>query len=61
MRDACKEAGVLSIPWIRPDLTTVTPPFGTREYGLTLVERVKVTLGELQAKGEMEKDGVYFY
>lgn len=52
---------MLGIPWIRPDLTKATPPVGTREYGLAMVERCKVTLKELEEKGVMGKDGVYWY
>jgi hypothetical protein len=59
MREACE--GVLGIPWIRPDLTKATPPLGTREYGLAIVERCKVALKELEEKGQMGRDGVYWY
>lgn len=59
MREASKD--VMSIPWIRQDLTKAAPPFRTREYGLAVVERAKATLKELQEKGLMGKDGVYWY
>ena len=59
MREACKD--VPGIAWIRPDLAKPTPPVGTREYGLALVERSKAMLKNLKEIGEMGKDGVYWY
>ena len=58
MREACKESS--RVPWLRLNQSTPTPPLGP-EYGKALVERIKVGLKELEAKGNMKEDGVYYY
>jgi hypothetical protein len=59
MRDACKD--VSRVPWLRLDLTREMPEWGTAAYGKEMVRRMKVCLDDLEAKGEMGKDGVYWY
>lgn len=58
VREICN--GVSKVPWLRTDLTKPMPPMGP-EYGLALVKRLKFTLGELHGKGEMEKDGIFWF
>ena len=58
MREAC--AGVLSVPWLRPDITKPAPPLGP-EYGKAMVARVKACLKELESEGKLAGDAVYFF
>ncbi|PYI10293.1 hypothetical protein BO78DRAFT_404402 [Aspergillus sclerotiicarbonarius CBS 121057] len=58
MREAAK--GIKSVPWLRPDLSKPAPPLGP-EYGKAMVERIKVTVKELQDKGTMSEDAMVYY
>ena len=58
MKKACEGKG--NVLWLRPDLTTPTPPLGP-EYGKAMVSRVKACMKKLAEDGEMGGDGVYFF
>ncbi|KFZ09542.1 hypothetical protein V502_08685 [Pseudogymnoascus sp. VKM F-4520 (FW-2644)] len=61
MRDACAELpGNGGIPWLRPNMSTPTPPIGLA-YGKAMVERCKTCLKELELGGKLGSDGTYFY
>ena len=57
LREACKGS---EVPWLRNDKSKPAPPPGPA-YGAALVERVKALLSDLEKRGEMQKDGVYWY
>jgi hypothetical protein len=58
MKKACEGKG--SVPWLRPNRSTPTPPLGPA-YGKAIVERVKACFNRLVEDGKMKGDGVYFY
>lgn len=52
--------GLHPVPWLRPDLSTPTPPIGP-DYGKAIVQRVKVLLAELERDGKMGEEKVVGY
>ena len=54
---------VSNVPWLRPNMEGLKPPAPGEEvaYGEKIAKRVKTLLEELNAKGDMDKDGVYLY
>ena len=62
MRQACE--GVNHVPWLRPNMARVKPPASPADqlaYAEMTVKKVKACLAELRQKGDLEKDGLYFY
>ena len=53
-------AGKSTVPWLRPDASTPTPPLGPA-YGVHMVQRVKTCLRKLEEEGRMGVDGVWLY
>lgn len=60
MREACKNAKVDDIPFLRPDLAVPTPPLGPK-YGAAMVQRVKACLAELEEEGRLVGGGIFYY
>lgn len=60
IKAATDNSAAKPVPWLRPDTTKPAPPLGP-EYGKALVARIKVLLGELQEKGELNESKVHWY
>lgn len=60
MRRACQVQGAGGVPWLRPDLDKPAPMLGLG-YEEAMGQRVKVLLREMAERGDLGKDGVYFY
>ncbi|KAL4875741.1 hypothetical protein BJY04DRAFT_201266 [Aspergillus karnatakaensis] len=60
MRAVSVGEGSKGVPWIRADTSKPTPPLGP-EYGKDAVRRVKAAFEEIQDKGGLEGDGVFWY
>jgi hypothetical protein len=58
----CKVRGS-QIPWLRMDPEKGLPPdeFGEEGFVLGVMSRLKDTLGDLEAKGKLGRDGVYLF
>lgn len=58
IRKACE--GKSRVPWMRPDMSTPTPPFGP-QFAAALGGRVKICLKRLGEEGQMGADGMFLY
>jgi hypothetical protein len=54
LREAAK--GTKDVPWLRPDTSKPTPPFGP-EYGEAMVTRIKRAMKELERHGKLDGNG----
>jgi hypothetical protein len=54
LREAAK--GTKDVPWLRPDTSKPTPPFGPG-YGKAMVTRIKCAMKELEGQGKLDGNG----